>query len=66
MAKCITDKQVVITLQLNIEEALYLKGMLQNSFAEDESETDNKCREGLFEALPTFADLTSYRRQNVC
>lgn len=50
--QCIASgNQILLTLHLNTEQALYLKGMVQNAISEDESEPVEDFRESIFNSL---------------
>lgn len=50
--QCISSgNQVLLILHLNIEQALYLKDMVQNPISEDESEPVEDFRESVFNSL---------------
>jgi len=52
------QKDVVITLTLGAEEALWLKSLMQNPIGEQgEEEQSRKIRSQLFQELPPFVEL---------
>ena len=57
MASSVVMKQLEIVLTLNKEEALLLKGLLQNP-QEGTSEEQSCIMEDLFNTLPGFSELT--------
>ena len=58
MAHADVNKKVSIDLmELTVQEAEYLKKLLQNSLTEDESTADRETRDQLFHALPSFESL---------
>ena len=50
--------ETTITLKLSIEEALYLKSLLQNPM-DNESEDDIEIKKSMFSALPSYEWLYS-------
>jgi hypothetical protein len=57
MATVEIQTELKIKLQLDKDEALYLKGLLQNCLGE-EGPKEATLRYNLFHALPTFEELT--------
>jgi hypothetical protein len=54
-----TKTTMEITLKLTAQEAIWLKGLVQNAQCDpaDESTEDAAMRAALFDALPSFPDL---------
>jgi hypothetical protein len=63
MAKCALEKQVTVTLELTVEEALWIKHMAQNPIG-PETASEAGVRQSLFEALPRFPELTKIWRES--
>ena len=51
MASVIRKETVEICIKLNLLEAQYLKGLVQNSFVEDERPEDTEKRKSIWDAL---------------
>jgi len=59
--KTTIKKKIEITLTLNKDEALWIKHIVQNQLQPgDESETDSKMRETLWNALPPMKELEGH------
>ena len=57
MARAETKRTIEITLVLNEQEAIYLKGLLQNSIGNaDEPKREYELRAGLFHSLKDALD----------
>lgn len=52
-------KKMEITLTLTAEEAIWLKGLVQNAQCDpsEESEENSAMRSAMFDALPSFEEL---------
>ena len=57
MADSSTATVTTVTLTLSKEEALYIKGITQNSMQEMERIEESKLRESIFNALSDFKPL---------
>jgi len=63
MATSETQYDPKVTLTLDIEEAFYLKIILQNSMLSNEQEKEQALRRSIFRALPDFQFLESLTRK---
>lgn len=51
-----------VILKISVRSAIELKTLVQNPVSEDESESAQKMREEVFNALPSIQDLETVRR----
>lgn len=62
MAKAVRQEVVTIDLQMSVEEAIFLKGLVQNYLGTDEeSSTHSVHREAIFTALDNAIPVKLYR-----
>lgn len=59
MSSIFVRKEIVVELKINVECALWLKGLVQNSLIEDETYEENRHRENIFNLLHD-ANLEKY------
>lgn len=57
MSKAIINTSVVVNLELSVDEATYLKGILQNPMIDDETTEDSIIRRAIFESLPSSNEI---------
>jgi len=54
---------IKINMSLSVEEALWLKRIVQNALSKDESNEDRKMRSAFWYALPDVSTLEMYAKQ---
>lgn len=62
MAKAVRQEVVTIDLQMSVEEAIFLKGLVQNYLGTDEESSSHRVhREAIFTALDNAIPVKLYR-----